>query len=395
MKLRLASLLVVAVLGLACRESVVPSPPPPPVSPPPPPPNSPPVAVVGGPYTSSTGTVNFDGSASSDPDGDALTFSWNFGDGASSTDMKPSHTYAADGDYAVALTVTDSRGAKSPPSTTTADVAVAGSNIVFMGAGNIGDCGSQNDNRTAALINAEPGAVVFTLGDNAFPNGTGGDYDSCYSPSWGQFKSRTHPTLGNHEYSMGNADGAFDYFGDAAGQRGKGWYSYDVGQWHVIVLNDNLTFVQFGPGSEQGQWLASDLAANTKKCTIAMWHVPLWQSSNTSGGLSNSERKPLWDALYAAGVEIVLNAQPHHYERLKPMTPSGSVDEARGIREFIVGTGGGEGTILPTVAIHPNSEVRSDVFGVLKLTLKPDSYDWAFVPIAGQSFSDSGSGTCH
>ncbi|HET8712180.1 MAG TPA: PKD domain-containing protein [Gemmatimonadales bacterium] len=383
-------------LGVACRETVNPPPPPPPVSPPPPPPNSPPVAVVGGPYSSSTGTVNFDGSASSDPDGDALTFSWTFGDGASSTDMKPSHTYAQDGDYNVALTVTDARGAKSPPAATTAEVArPSASSVVFMGAGNIGDCSSSNDNRTAALIAAEPDAVVFTLGDNAFPNGTDTDYDDCYSPSWGQFKARTHPTLGNHEYNMGNADGAFDYFGGAVGERGKGWYSYDVGQWHVIVLNDNLPFVQFGPGSEQRQWLVDDLAANSRKCTIAMWHVPMWQSSNSAGGISNSERKTLWDALYAAGVEIVLNAQPHHYERLKPMTPSGAVDDAKGIREFIVGTGGGEGTSLPTVAVHPNSEVRGSAFGVLKLTLKIDSYDWVFVPVAGASFSDTGSGTCH
>lgn len=392
MKSRFAALLVFAVLALACRESVVPSPPPP-VSPPPPP-NSPPIARAGGPYNTSNGVVNFDGSASSDPDGDALTFSWNFGDGARSSDMKPSHTYAESGDYTVSLTVTDTKGAKSDTASTTADVALTSDATVFIGAGNIATCSGSRDSQTAALVAAEPNAVVFTLGDNAFPDGSDANYTDCYGPTWGQFKSRTHPTLGNHEYHLGNADGFFNYFGDGVGARGKGWYSYDVGTWHVIVLNDNSPYISFGPGSEQASWLAADLAANTKPCTIAMWHVPLYQSSNESGFTTNGERKPLWDMLYAANAEIVLNAQPHHYERLKPMTPSGAVDEARGIREFVVGTGG-ESTALPTVAIHPNSEVRGATFGVLKLTLKTNSYDWAFVPVGGTSFSDSGSGTCH
>jgi hypothetical protein len=390
---RRAYLVLCAALGvgLGCQQPANPSPPPPP----PPPPNSPPVAVVGGPYSSTNGSVSFDGSASSDPDGDALTFSWTFGDGGTSSEIKPAHTYAQNGDYDVSLVVTDSKGAKSPASTTTADVSIPSNSVVLMGAGNIGDCGSQNDNRTAALIAQVPDAVVFTLGDNAFENGTDSDYVNCYGPSWGQLKARTHPTLGNHDYNMGNADGAFDYYGAAAGTRGKGYYSYDIGAWHVIVLNDNLPYVSFQAGSDQATWLANDLAANTKRCTIAMWHVPLYQSSNSQGGLTNSERKTLWQALYAAGVEIVLNAQPHHYERMKPMNPDGSVDQSNGIREFIVGTGGGQGTALPTLEVHSNSEVRGAAFGVLKLTLQDGSYDWTFVPVPGASFSDAGSGTCH
>lgn len=391
MKARHTLLLILGV-GLACKTPTPPSPPP--VSPPPPT-NHPPVAVVGGPYTSSDGVVNFDGSASADPDGDALTFAWNFGDGGSSSAVKPSHTYAAAGEYNVSLTVTDAKGLKSTVSATTAAVSIAAPSIVFMGAGNIAACGSNEDERTAELLDAVPSAEIFTLGDNAFPNGTDADYADCYDPAWGRVKARTHPTLGNHEYGMGNADGAFDYFGDALGPRGKGYYSYNLGaSWHVIVLNDNTGFISFAPGSEQYQWLTDDLAANTRPCTIAMWHVPLFQSSNSDGYLTNPERKILWTVLYAAGVEIVLNAQPHHYERLKPMTPDGTVDDALGIRSFTVGTGG-ESTALPTVAIHPNSEIRGDRFGVLKLTLKANSYDWAFVPIAGASFNDSGSGSCH
>ena len=393
MKSRFKSLLLIAAVGIGCRGGVTPPSPP---SPPPPPPNRPPVAVAGGPYSSTNGVVNFDGSASSDPDGDALTFAWNFGDGASSSAMKPSHTYATNGAYTVALTVTDAKGLTSNASATTADVSVPAPNIVFMGAGNVGDCNSDNDERTAALIDQISGAVVFTLGDNAFESGTDSEYVHCYGPSWGRFKDHTHPTLGNHDYNLGNADGAFDYYGAAAGPRGKGYYSYNLGDsWHVIVLNDNTEFISFAPGSEQYQWLTDDLAANTRPCTIAMWHVPMWQSSNSRNSISNSERKPLWQAVHAAGIDIVLNAQPHHYERLKPMNRDGDVDEANGIREFIVGTGGGQGTLLPTASIHPNSDIRDDTFGVLKLTLKASGYDWAFVPIAGASFSDSGSGSCH
>jgi hypothetical protein len=390
---RFTFLLLIAAVAVACRGGVTPpSPPSPP--PPPPPPNHAPVAVAGGPYSSTNGVVNFDGSASSDSDGDALTFRWEFGDGETSSATKPSHTYAQDGDYTVSLKVTDSKGAPSAPATTTADVSVPSNSVVFMGAGNIASCGGSTDAQTAALIEAVPSAVVFTLGDNAFPDGSDSDYVECYGPTWGQFKSRTHPTLGNHDYDLGNADGAFHYFGDAIGPRGKGYYSYDIGNWHVIVLNDNVEHISFAPGSDQANWLTADLAANAKPCTIAMWHVPLYQSSNSKDYNSNPERRPLWNMLAAAGAEIVLNAQPHHYERLKPMAPDGSVDASHGIREFIVGTGG-ESALLPTVEIHPNSEVRSAAFGVLKLTLKANSYDWAFVPVSPGSFSDSGSGSCH
>jgi acid phosphatase type 7 len=391
---RFASLLVViAVVGVACQPKVTPPSPPPP--PPPPPPNHPPVAVVGGPYASADGTVSFDGSGSSDPDGDALTYAWSFGDGSSGAGVKPSHTYTTNGDYNVSLVVKDTHDASSAPATTLARVTRPAPSVTFVGAGNIGACRVPYDDRTADRILQMSGAVVFTLGDNAFESGTDSEYENCYGPSWGRFKAQTHPTLGNHEYEMGNANGAFDYFGAALGARNKGWYSYDIGAWHVIVLNDNEPYVDFDPGSEQAQWLANDLATKSKPCTIAMWHVPLFQSSNTSGFTMSLGRKPLWDALYEKGVDIVLNAQPHHYERLKPMTPSGQVDEATGIREFIVGTGGGGGTSLPTRSIHPNSVVRGDAYGVLKLSLRDGGYDWQFVAVEGETFNDAGSGSCH
>jgi hypothetical protein len=371
--------------GLACKSAVTP-PPPPPV-PPPPPLNHAPVAVVGGPYESQTGSVSFDGSASSDEDGDALTFAWQFGDGGTSTEAKPSHTYAATGDFNVSLTVTDAKGLASTPSTTTARIAPPAP--VLVGAGNIATCGSSNDQATAALIDALPDASVFTLGDNVFPTSTPENYSGCYQPAWGRFLDRTRAVLGNHEYE-GDPNATFDYFGDRAGPRGLGYYSYDVGTWHIIALNDHGSSKI---DADQLNWLAADLAANTKPCTLAMWHVPLFLSSHTPGWNTNPDHKPIWDLLYNAGADVVLNGQQHNYERFAPMTPSGTVDTDRGIREFNVGTGGE--SVDNFEVIHPNSEVRTATFGVLKLTLKGSGYDWQFIPVAGSSFTDSGSGSCH
>lgn len=381
---RFLGLALVGSLG-ACVESVQPSPP----VPPPPPPNQPPVAVAGGPYTTTAGVVQFDGRASSDPDGNLpLTYRWTFGDGASGESAQPSHTYQADGSYDVQLTVTDAKGLSSAPASTTASVAIAEPAVVFTGAGNIADRGP-DDSKTAALVEAQPG-FVFTLGDNAFPDGSSEDYANYYEPTWGRFKDRTYAVIGNHDIQTDGGEPTFDYFGERAGPRGLGYYSVDLGAWHVIVLNDNIAF---GAGSPQAVWLAGDLAANQKRCTLAMWHTPLWLSSNTPGDNMRGARRPLWDALYAGGVDLVLNAQMHHYERFPPMNPAGEPD-ANGMRQFNVGTGG-ESLLLPTVAVHPLSEVRAAVFGVLKLTLRADGYDWNFLAVPGESFGDTGSGSCH
>jgi hypothetical protein len=197
--------------------------------------------------------------------------------------------------------------------------------------------------------------------------------------------------MGNHEYNTGNAAAAFDYFGDRAGPRDLGYYSFDLGQWHVIVLNDNIPGQPFTRGSAQDQWLSEDLAAHPRQCTLAAWHAGMFLSSNTPA-FTVRDRRAIWDRLYEAGVDVVLNAQQHHYERLAPMRPDGAFD-ATGIREFNVGTGG-ESVELPTVAIHPNSEVRAARFGVLKLTLDSNSYHWDFLPISGAPV-DSGSASCH
>jgi PKD repeat protein len=303
-----------------------------------------------------------------------------------------SHTYPNNGNYNIALVVTDTKGA-TDTAATTATVAIEQA-AILVGAGNIATCGSPNAVATAQLIDAlPPDATVFTLGDNAFPAGTLDDYTSCYAPTWGRFLARTWPTLGNHEYQTGDAKGSFDYFGDRVGPRDKGYYSYDLagGAWHVIVLNDHGGSTI---DAEQMSWLAADLQANAAPCTIAMWHVPLFLSSNTPGWTVNPDHKPIWDLLYASGVELVLNGQQHDYERFAPMTPDGAVDSVRGIREFLVGTGGE--SVDQFSAVHPNSLTQASQFGVLKLSLRHDGYDWQFIPVAGQpSYSDSGSGTCH
>lgn len=261
---------------------------------------------------------------------------------------------------------------------------------VILVAGNIATCGTTNDEGVAAILDTLAG-TVFTLGDNAFPNGSAEAYQDCYGPSWGRHKARTYATLGNHEYNV-DPSPSFDYFGDRAGPRNLGYYSLDLGNWHIIVLNVNDR-VGFEEGSAQDLWLQADLASNSKTCTLAIWHNPRFLSSNTIGWTSNAFITSLWDRLYTAGVDVVLNGQQHQYERFPLLTPTGSPDNSRGIREFNVGTGG-ESTEMP-IAIAQYSEVLSDAFGVLKLTLDAGTYSWEFVPLVPGQFSDTGSGTCH
>ena len=266
------------------------------------------------------------------------------------------------------------------------------SDPVLVGAGDIATCQSSGDEATANLLDGISG-TVFTLGDNAYENGSAAEFADCYDPSWGRHKARTRPAVGNHDYQTPGASGYFGYFGAAAGDPAKGYYSYNLGEWHVISLNSMCENVGgCGESSPMVTWLKQDLAANPKACTAAYFHHPLFNSGSEYGNIS--KMKPSWDALYAAGAEVVLNGHEHVYERFAPQTPAGTADSAQGIREFIVGTGGASHYSFGT--IQPNSQVRNaDTSGVLKLTLHPGSYDWRFVSEGGKTFTDSGSDQCH
>ena len=255
---------------------------------------------------------------------------------------------------------------------------------MIAGAGDIASSGGKHV-ATAGVLSAINPTAVFTLGDNAYPDGTLAQFNSFYAPSWGQFKSKTYPTPGNHDYHVSGASGYFSYFGSRAPAV---YYAWNVGAWRMYALNSEIAH---DAGSAQIAWLKKDLAANPKACVGAYWHKPLFSSAkhgNIAGG------RPFWDALYAANADLILVAHDHTYERFAPQTPSGQRDTARGIREFVVGTGGA-GTYAFTT-IQPNSEVRkTGVWGVLRLTLRASSYEWRFEPIAGQTFAESGSQSCH
>jgi acid phosphatase type 7 len=258
---------------------------------------------------------------------------------------------------------------------------------------------------TADLIGGKDFSAVIALGDNQYYCGGLSAFQQSYDLSWGAFKSITHPAVGNHEYltaggtsaatgcdaSNTGAAGYFNYFGSAAGNAGEGFYSWDVGTWHMVALNSNCSDAGgCNSSSAQGKWLAADLAAHQNDCTLAYWHIPLY----SSGGRANKNMQSVWTQLYNAGADVVLTGHDHIYERFAPQDASAGLDTARGLREFIVGTGGANHTSLVTIAA--NSEIQNaSTYGILELTLNPTSYDWRFVPIAGSSFSDAGTGDCH
>jgi len=287
-------------------------------------------------------------------------------------------------------TNTPTPGPSPTPTNTSAPTNTPSSgSVVFVGAGDIADCSGAQDEQTAQLLDNIPG-TVFTVGDNAYPNGTAAEYNNCYGPTWGRHKARTRPAVGDNEYNSSSvAAGYFNYFGAAAGNPNEGYYSYDLGTWHIIVLNSECSRVGgCDPNSAQGQWLQADLAANPRACTLAIFHEPLFSSSGV-----DSDMRDFWVPLYGAGADIVLSGHRHNYERFALQNPNGVADPGRGIRQFVVGTGGRSHSSFGT--IRPNSEVRNNTaYGVLKLTLHPTSYDWQFIPIPGQTFTDSGTAQC-
>jgi hypothetical protein len=298
--------------------------------------------------------------------------------------------------------VTQSAAVSDPVVAAAGDIACDPTNSNYNGGlGTSSNC--RQKYTSDLLVGASPSAVL-PLGDNQNYCGSLAAYQQAYDPTWGRVKSISHPAVGNHEYlasgggSRGTlgcdptnegAAGYFDYWGAAAGQRGQGYYSYEIGAWHVIVLNSNCSEAGgCSASSPQGAWLKADLAAHPAACTLAYWHIPLF----SSGGRASSNSRSFWDALYAAHADVILDGHDHIYERFAPQSPTGAADP-KGIREFIVGTGGENHTSIAAVAA--NSEVReTTTYGVLELTLHPGSYDWNFVPEAGKTFTDSGSATC-
>ena len=264
---------------------------------------------------------------------------------------------------------------------------------VLVGAGDIASCSSTGDEATAALLDTI-GGTVFTLGDNVYDNGSTSDFANCYGPSWGRstIKSRTRPAPGNHDYNTGGAAGYFAYFGSAAGDPAKGYYAYDAGMWRVYVLNSNCSVVSCAAGSVQEQWLRSDLAANPRSCVVATWHHARFSSGSNHGSVTATQA--LWQALYDFNAELVMSGHEHNYERFAPQTATGTADNARGLVEFVVGTGGashyGFGTPIA------NSVIRDGTtYGVLRLSLSANSWSSLFIPVTGATFTDSSTGTCH
>lgn len=280
--------------------------------------------------------------------------------------------------------------------------APAAAEVLLIGAGDIAKCGPRLENAeaTARLLDdlfLAPGGGrraggVFTLGDNVYPRGRATEFARCYEPTWGRHKARTRPAVGNHEYRSSGAVPYFEYFGAAAGEAGKGYYSYDIGQWHVVVLNTDCAHAGgCGPGSAQHRWLRDDLAAHPRPCTVAYGHHPRFSSGKHG---AKKSMFPVFETLYEHGVELLLSGHDHHYERFAPQDPNGRLDPQRGVRQFIVGTGGRGHRRLRKR--RPHSEAADDTsFGVLKLTLGSSSYEWEFVPITGDRFRDSGRGVCH
>jgi calcineurin-like phosphoesterase family protein len=265
---------------------------------------------------------------------------------------------------------------------------------VFSGAGDIAIDGGNSD-ATAKLLDTI-GGDVFTLGDIAYPNGSPENFRGAFDHTWGRHVGRMHPAPGNHEYATPGASGYFGYFGVAAGPPGRGYYSFNLGAWHIISLNSNVnepgSGVDAGPNSPQGQWLQADLSLSRAKCTLAYWHHPLFSSGQNR---SSPWMRELYRILWTANADVVLSGHDHLYERFAPQTADGAPDPDRGIREFVVGTGGVPAN-YQFVSSQPNSERQIRMSnGVLKLTLLADSYQWEFITTPNGAIADSGTGRCH
>jgi hypothetical protein len=265
---------------------------------------------------------------------------------------------------------------------------------VLLGAGDIGDCETQGDEATARLLAAHPTATIAVLGDVAYQHGSAADFEQCFAPSWGRFRARMRPATGNHDHATPEAAGYAAYFGGRGGPAGSYRYSYGLGAWHVVVLDSDCWRVGgCAVDDPQARWMRADLRRHRARCTLAYWHRPPF-SSGRYGDPADTERvRPLWRVAVEEGVDVVLTAHEHSYERHAPMDANGKPD-AGGTRLFVVGTGGGNLRRFRNPPL-PSTEIRNDdTWGVVRLELHPDRYDWRFLPVDARPFSDHGSGTC-
>ena len=364
-------------------------------SPPPPPGNEPPTVALTEPAAGASALVNTPitvAATAGDVDGSVTRVEFFDGTTSIGTDATSPYTVtwtpttsgtrnltarATDDDNATITSAARSFTVTLPP----------GAAATFVGAGDIARCTSNRDEETATLLDGIAG-TVFTLGDNVYDNGTAAEFANCYAPTWGRHLARTKPVAGNHDYNTSGATGYYGYFGAAAGDPTKGYYSFDLGGWHIIVLNSNISR---GATSSQIAWLRADLTASTAQCTMALWHHPRFSSGDHG---NDSSQQPFWDVLYEFNAEVILNGHDHNYERFAPQTPTGAADAARGIREFVVGTGGTSLRSFST--IRANSEFRNaTTWGVLKLELVPTGYAWSYLTTPNGAVLDSGTGTCH
>jgi len=266
---------------------------------------------------------------------------------------------------------------------------------VLLAAGDIAECDHGGDEATARILAEHPRATIAALGDLAYQHGSDADFARCFGPSWGRFRDRIRPATGNHDHATKRAEGYARYFGVRAAADGGFRYSYDLGAWHVVVLDSDCWRVGGCAASDpQVRWLRADLRRHPRRCTLAYWHRPPFSSGRYGDPGDTARVRPLWRAAVDGGVDVVLTGHEHSYERFAPMGAAGAAD-ARGARLFIVGTGGGNLRRYRRPRL-PTTRVRNDdTWGVLRLTLRAAGYDWRFLPASGGRFADAGSGRCH
>jgi acid phosphatase type 7 len=261
---------------------------------------------------------------------------------------------------------------------------------ILVGAGDIAVCGAGGSMATGRLLDTLPG-TVFVAGDIAYPDGTAEQFRDCYEPAWGRHKERTRPAPGNHEYGSPGAAPYFTYFGANAGPPRRGYYTFRTGTWQVFSLNSNT---ESADRRAQVEWLNRELGASgTSGCSVAFFHHPLFSSGPHGVVPHMPVVADMWASLYSAGVDVIISAHEHFYERFAPQSPAGLPDPQFGIRQFIVGTGGAP--LTQPVRRVANSEAVLSAFGVLRLTLDPQSYRWEFFASDGGAILDAGTGSCH